>query len=101
MEITIRHTPECPNVVRAEERVRAALAEIGMARTAVRTEAVATPEEAERLGFAGSPTILLDGIDPFAGPVTPAAYACRMYQTPDGPDGAPSVAQIRAALEGS
>lgn len=98
MEVTIRHTPNCPNLAKAEERVREALAEAAAQPARIRLELVATPEEAERLGFVGSPTILVDGTDPFAVPGASAAFACRIYETPDGPDGVPSVGQLRATL---
>ena len=60
---------------------------------------VTSPEEAERLGFRGSPTVLIDGIDPFATGDEPAGMTCRLYATADGARGEPDRAQLRAALE--
>jgi hypothetical protein len=60
---------------------------------------VETPEEAERLAFRGSPTILVNGVDPFAEPGTPIGLACRVYRTPAGGDGAPTLSQLTEALE--
>ena len=34
----------------------------------VTCDLISTPEQAERAGFRGSPTILVNGRDPFAGP---------------------------------
>lgn len=52
-----------------------------------------------RLGMTGSPTFLVDGVDPFAVPGAPASVACRLYRRPDGrAEGAPSVADLRRAL---
>jgi hypothetical protein len=48
----------------------------------VRREIVRTAREAERLGFAGSPTILVDGIDPFADPGASTGLACRIEVVP-------------------
>ena len=59
---------------------------------------VDTPEEAEALGFRGSPSILVDGVDPFAGGDEPVGLSCRIYQTPDGPAGSPTVDQLLAVL---
>ncbi len=59
---------------------------------------ITTPEEAEAAGFRGSPTILVDGVDPFARGDEPFGLACRVFQTPDGPAGSPSVEQIEVAL---
>jgi hypothetical protein len=55
-------------------------------------------EEALRLGFRGSPTILLDGQDPFADQDAPVGLACRLYATEGGLQGAPTIDQLRAAL---
>jgi hypothetical protein len=59
--------------------------------------------QALRLGFAGSPTILVGGRDPFPG-VRTGRLACRVFQTPHGPAPLPDSSQltdaIRAALAG-
>jgi len=60
---------------------------------------VETSAEAERVGFRGSPTLLIDGIDPFASDDEPTGLACRVYDTPDGPQGAPTMEQLRRALQ--
>jgi hypothetical protein len=49
------------------------------------------------LSFHGSPTIIVDGHDPFPTAGQPG-LACRIYQTPAGPAGAPTVEQLRSAL---
>ncbi|MEU3552403.1 hypothetical protein [Streptomyces longwoodensis] len=54
--------------------------------------------EAERSGFTGSPTILMNGRDPFAEPGAVPSLACRIYRTPTGPAGAPGLDQLRQAL---
>jgi hypothetical protein len=48
----------------------------------------------------GSPTLLLDGIDPFAVAGQRPSLSCRLYRDPDGrADGAPSVDALRNAIE--
>lgn len=70
-------------------------------RADIMLEQVETVEEAERLGFRGSPTILIDGVDPFAvGDESPGIF-CRVYQTETGPDGSPSVAQLLSVFVSS
>ncbi len=96
--ITILHTPGCPNVALARQRLADALARFPGPAPRVVIEEVADPDEAGRRSFHGSPALLLDGIDPFVGPETPAAFACRTYRTETGVEGAPSVDQIVAAL---
>ncbi len=48
-------------------------------------------EEAERLSFRGSPTGLIDGEDPFADPTAPVGLSCRLFPTPTGLAGAPTM----------
>ena len=56
---------------------------------------------AAQLGFAGSPTILIDGDDRFAEGTADPSLACRLYRTPEGLQGSPSVAALSAALTDS
>lgn len=61
-------------------------------------ERLETPEDAERLRFIGSPTILLDGRDPFAGATVAIGLRYHVYQRPEGLAGSPTPEQLRAAL---
>jgi hypothetical protein len=97
-QVVIRYFDGCPHWRLADERVRAALQRIGLDSDAVKHERVASDAEAERTGFHGSPTILVDGVDPFPAQGTPAGLTCRIYQTKEGPQGAPTVDELRAAL---
>jgi hypothetical protein len=95
MEIQLLYFDGCPNWQLMDERLRALTEEFGL-RIVYRT--VESPEEATALGFRGSPTVLVDGRDPFADDDAPVGLACRVYPTPDGPAGAPTMDQLRAAL---
>ena len=57
-----------------------------------------TQELAEEHGFRGSPTLIIDGVDPFADPDAPVGLSCRVYKTDDGYAGSPSLEQLRAAI---
>ncbi len=96
MDITLRYFDDCPNRRVADGR----LAEIAAERAdiTVTRHLVDTPEEAERVGFHGSPSILVDGVDVFAQPGAAVGLSCRVYQTPDGLAGAPTMDQLGAAL---
>ena len=60
---------------------------------------VACPEEAARAGLHGSPTVLVNGSDPFAAPGQPASMSCRRYDNGPGLlEGAPSVGRLRQAI---
>ena len=96
MEILLLYFDGCPNVEEAESRVREALGDRSDA-TLVRHE-VADIAEAERVGMRGSPTILVDGADPFAGSDTPVSWSCRVYGAGDGSHGVPSVERLVEVL---
>ena len=87
----------CPHREVAEQRLRSALASAGQG-DRVEHVLVESPEDAERLRFPGSPTILIDGHDPFARGDEQPGLACRLYSTPEGPQGSPTVEQLVAAL---
>jgi len=98
MDITLLYFDDCPNWKIADERLAVMTAE--RADLTVTRHLVDTLEEAKRVGFHGSPSILVDGVDVFAEPDAGVGLSCRVYRTPDGPAGAPTVEQLRAALVG-
>jgi hypothetical protein len=69
-----------------------------MGKLEIQLQKVATPEEADRIGFGGSPTILFDGVDLFADASPSVGYACRPYRTAAGAEGAPSLSQLTERL---
>jgi len=96
MNITLQYFEACPNWRIAEERLASVVAD--RPETTVTHQRVGSVEEAERVGFRGSPTILLDGIDPFGQPDVGVGLVCRVYTTPEGLAGAPTVDQLRAVI---
>ncbi|MEU9428679.1 hypothetical protein AB0D87_38695 [Streptomyces sp. NPDC048342] len=101
MEIEILVVPDCPNGRPAAERLRLVLDCAGLGNTGLAIRVVADQAEAERLGFTGSPTILIDGRDPFAEPGRVPGLSCRVYRTPGGLAGVPTLDQLRQALRGA
>ena len=97
MNIELLYVPDCPNRHTARRHLDAALAQRGLT-AAVREREIASPEEAERFRMHGSPTIRIDGQDPFAGLDARPSLACRLYHGPYGPSGAPTVEQLTAVL---
>ena len=95
MKVELLYFEGCPNWRTADLRLRSLAQEQGFE---VHHCLVTTPEEAEVERFRGSPTIMIDGRDPFARGDEPFGLACRLYQTPDGPAGTPTVEMLRAAL---
>jgi len=96
MDIALLYFDDCPNWKIADERLAAIAAD--RPELTVSRHLVETLEEAERVGFHGSPSILVDGIDVFAEPDDGVGLSCRVYRTPDGLAGAPTVEQLRAVL---
>ena len=100
MEIELLYFDGCPNWQATEARLLRILGEMGID-VEVQHTLIATPEAAERRGFRGSPTVLINGRDPFAEPNAPIGLSCRIYRTEAGRAGSPSEAQLRSALEAS
>jgi hypothetical protein len=99
VQIDLLYGNDCANRVLARERLDAALARVGLA-SVVRECEVRSADDAARLGMRGSPTVLVDGHDPFADGVAAASLSCRLYDNGDGLEGAPSVAGLVEALSG-
>jgi hypothetical protein len=96
--IVLQYLDDCPNWRIADEHLNLALAEVGSSGAVIEYEIVDTDERAQTSGFPGSPTILFDGVDPFADQNTAVGMTCRRYATETGFAGAPTVAQLVDAL---
>ena len=89
------HVAGCPGLAPMLERLRE------VTELPVATREIGTTEDAVAHGMAGSPTLLVDGVDPFGGSPDECGVACRIYRDERGrmvP--APSTAQLRAAIAG-
>ena len=64
----------------------------------MRITVIDSDEQPRARGFAGSPTFLVDGTDPFASGGAPIGMTCRIYSTEAGPAGVPDLGRLRAAL---
>jgi len=95
MKVTIQYFDGCPHWKVADERVRKVLRSIPRNDVDVVNQLIDSPETAERVGFHGSPTILVDGLDPFASSDEPVGMTCRVFRTEDGAQGAPTETQLR------
>jgi hypothetical protein len=98
VRVLIVSVPDWPNRVLADGRVREALARVGLESVEPEHRTVDSAEQALAEGFHGSPSIAIDGLDPFADPTTPVGFGCRLYRTEAGLEGAPSVSQLEAAV---
>jgi hypothetical protein len=98
MKITIQYFEGCPHWKLADERVQAVLRALGRHDVKMEHQLIDSPQMAERVGFHGSPTILIDGRDPFVTGAEPVGMTCRVYRTEEGPQGAPTVAELQRLL---
>ena len=95
MKVQVLQVPDCPHAPVLVAR----LAELLGDDVRIDTVDIADEDRARSLGMRGSPTLLLDGTDPFA-TEAPAGLACRLYRDEDGaPAGAPSLTQLRAVID--
>ena len=100
MHLMVLAVPDCPNAPVMRERLAAVLH--GREDVSVSHELITDEGEAVRWGMHGSPTLLVDGADPFAEPGERPSMSCRLYRGNDGRvSGAPSAAQLRQVIEQS
>ena len=99
MEITLQYFDGCPNWTIAAERLAILAAE--RPGVTVNRRLVENVEDAEQIGFRGSPSMLVGGSDLFPDPSAAVGLACRIYATPTGFAGAPTLEQLRAAIAGA
>ena len=96
LQITLQYFDGCPNWQTAAAHLSTLVAE-GLA-ASLDYELINTYEAAVARSFRGSPTVLVDGVDPFADANAPIGLACRVYRTADGYAGSPSLPQLRQAI---
>jgi hypothetical protein len=97
VQIAVLTVPDCPHRDETLRRVRQALDVSGRAAVVVE-QVISDPGEAAAAGMRGSPTILIDGHDPFATPADEPSFSCRLFRTGSGLDGAPAVDDLVDAL---
>lgn len=94
VKVEVLHVPGCPNLAPMVERLRQ------VADLPVTTRQIRTDAEAAAAGMTGSPTLLINGADPFrTSSGCDCAVACRIYLDEHGQAvPVPSIAQLRDAL---
>ena len=93
MKVQLLYFDGCPNWEIMLSTLREFLGEKSPP-VAVDLVRVDTQKTAERWSFRGSPTVLIDGEDPFLDSDAPIGLSCRIYRTPAGLAGSPSREQL-------
>ena len=97
-ELTVLAVPDCPNASVLQQRLAGLVT--GRPGVTVARRDITDLAEAACWGMHGSPTLLIDGSDPFAVPGTVPAVACRLYRAENGrAEGAPAVSALRQVLD--
>ena len=95
MHVTLMYADGCPNWEITDQRLRLLKYEL---RYTLEYAKVESPEQSQPVDFLGSPTVLVDGTDPFTNGDNPTGPACRVYATPAGLQGSPTLEQLRAVM---
>jgi hypothetical protein len=84
LRVELLYAPACPHWEQTRADLHRILSE-GAIETPIQLVLVSSQEDAEFLGFTGSPTVRLNGVDVVPEPTsgTPGT-GCRMYRQPDG-----------------
>lgn len=101
MDIQVLHIEDCPNWQETGALVASALKSLGRDDIEVRYQLIEDSDAADRTGYAGSPTIMVNGSDLFPSDGRTSDLACRIYFTPQGLAGLPTQAQIVESLAAS
>ncbi|MDD2818159.1 MAG: thioredoxin family protein [Candidatus Nanopelagicales bacterium] len=96
--VTLQYFDGCPHWHETEALLHEALLIVGQEYERIELQTVETVADAVRAGFIGSPTILIDGMDPFAVDGSQPGLACRLYSTPAGLRGCPTLEQLLTVL---
>jgi len=98
LRVTFQYTEDCPSHEQALDRLRRVLAEQGV-NVNIQIVRVDSDEQAKRLKFVGSPTILLNDVDIEPQCNDHYGLACRAYKLEDGRiSPLPSESMIRRAI---
>lgn len=101
MDIELLVVADCPNEPAAADLLRVALAGPGLPPDGFRTTVILDDEDATRRGFIGSPTFVINGIDPFAEPGQPVGLSCRIYRRTSAACGRSTLTRLGNAVAGA
>ena len=98
MRIELLFIEGCPNLSLARRNLTTALRRSGIEDVEVIERLVGPEDHQAPPGMHGSPTILIDGVDPCAPERNEVSVCCRRYPAAHGATGAPTVNALIDAL---
>lgn len=98
MQIELLYFDDCPSWQTGLKNLKSALQEEGLL-ASVEMVKVADDNDAARLKFLGSPHFRVDGQDLWPEEREIYSMSCRVYPTPEGVKGLPTVAMLRQQLK--
>lgn len=101
MQIQLLYSDGCPAWQGGLKNLKTALKELNLSEDLIEMVNIKTDEEAKKYQFIGSPTIRVDSkdIDPTAQGQTVSRQGCRIYKTPKGIKGEPTVQMIKEFIQ--
>lgn len=97
MKIDLLYFDGCPSWEAAIKNLHTALSSEGL-NADINLIKVDTAEDASRLKFLGSPSILVNGMDLWPEQRSVYTLSCRVYATPQGMRGVPTVEMLQEKL---
>jgi hypothetical protein len=97
MKIDLLYFDGCPSWQAGLANLKAALEAEGL-QADIRLVRVESNEDAERMKFLGSPSFQVEGVDWWLEQRERYDLSCRVYQTPQGLKGAPTVDMLREKI---
>jgi hypothetical protein len=99
LRVELLAVEDCPHLEQARRDLESVLRK-GIIETPIQLIYVTSQDDADFLGFQGSPTIRVNGQDVVPQPELPVALTCRIYRDEEGGmRGSPPLEAIRAAVD--
>ena len=99
LRVELLAVEDCPHLEQARRDLESVLRK-GIIEVPIQLIFVTGVEDAEFLGFQGSPTIRINGDDVVPAPELPIAFGCRIYRDAEGRTlGSPPIESIKAAVD--
>lgn len=96
-EIDVLYFDDCPNWQTGLANLRALIAADHLAMD-VRLVEIHNPQQAQAEHFLGSPSFRMNGVDLWPEPRSSYDLSCRVYHTPQGMRGSPTIEMLRERI---